>query len=191
MTHAPTPTRAEASDVANAVLDGTDAVMLSGETAIGHDPVGAVRTMARIAERAEQEADELHWGRVLDERSGPAITAAMTHAAWRAARDTHAAAILCCTWSGTTVRALARFRPTGHLLALSPNLLTIRRLSLSWGAVPLPLAESASAEAMVDAAVEAARAAGYLVAGDVVVVLAGAPHQTDSDTDLLRLLRVI
>ena len=190
MTYAPTPTRAEASDVANAVLDGTDAVMLSGETAVGHDPVGAVRTMARIAERAEREADDLHWGHLLDERAGPGITAAMTHAAWRAARDTHAAAIVCCTWSGTTVRALARFRPTGHLLAMSPNPNTIRRLCLSWGAVPLPLAESFSAEQMVDAAVEAARTAGFAVSGDVLVVLAGAPHQHDSVTDLLRLVHV-
>jgi pyruvate kinase len=190
MTHAPTPTRAEVSDVANAVLDGTDAVMLSGETAIGHDPVGAVRTMARVAERAEREADDLHWGRVLDEQAGAGITAAITHAAWRAARDTNAAAILCCTWSGTTVRALARFRPNGHLLALSPNPRALRRLCLTWGATPLPVAEFASSDAMVDAAIAAAREHGYVAPGDVVVVLAGTPHQEESVTDVLRLVHV-
>ena len=190
MTHAPTPTRAEASDVANAVLDGTDAVMLSGETAIGHDPVAAVRTMARIAERAEREADDLHWSRVLDEQAGSGITAAITHAAWRAARDTNAAAILCCTWSGTTVRALARFRPTGHLLGLSPNPRALRRLCLTWGATPVALPTLASSDAMVDAAIAAARQQGYVVSGDVVVVLAGAPHQAESVTDILRLVHV-
>jgi len=190
MTHAASPTRAEASDVANAVLDGTDAVMLSSETAVGHDPVGAVRTMARIAERAEREADDLHWAHLLDEQAGSGITEAVTHAAWRAARDTGAAAILCCTWSGNTVRALSRFRPTGHLVGLSPNPRTVRRLSLTWGAATMPLAEHTSAEAMVDAAVEAARDAGYVTPGDIAVVLAGGPHQRDSVTDVLRLVRV-
>jgi pyruvate kinase len=190
MTHAATPTRAEASDVANAVLDGTDALMLSGETAVGHDPAAAVRTMARIAGRAEREADDLHWAHLLDEQAGSGITEAITHAAWRAARDTGAAAILCCTWSGNTVRALSRFRPTAHLIGLSPNPRTVRRLSLTWGASAMALAEHTSAEAMVDAAVEAARDAGYVAAGDVAVVLAGGPHERDSVTDVLRLVRV-
>ncbi|HMC43147.1 MAG TPA: pyruvate kinase, partial [Acidimicrobiales bacterium] len=190
MTHASTPTRAEASDVANAVLDGTDALMLSAETAVGHDPAGAVRTMARIAERAEREVDALHWAHLLDEQAGSGITEAITHAAWRAARDTGAAAILCCTWSGNTVRALSRFRPTAQLVGLSPNPRAVRRLSLSWGASAMALAEYASAEAMVDAAVDAACQAGYLAAGDVAVVLAGGPHERDSVTDVLRLVRV-
>ena len=190
MTHSATPTRAEASDVANAVLDGTDAVMLSGETAVGHDPAGAVRTMARIAERAEREADDLHWAHLLDERAGSGITEAITHAAWRAARDTGATAILCCTWSGNTVRALSRFRPTAHLVGLSPNPCTVRRLALCWGAEAMALGEHTSAEAMVDAAVDAARDAGYVAAGDVAVVLAGGPHQRDSVTDVLRLVHV-
>jgi pyruvate kinase len=190
MTHSATPTRAEASDVANAVLDGTDAVMLSGETAVGHDPAGAVRTMARIAERAEREADELHWAHLLDEQAGSGITEAITHAAWRAARDTGATAILCCTWSGNTVRALSRFRPTAHLVGLSPNPCTVRRLALCWGAEAMALGEHTSAEAMVDAAVDAARDAGYVVPGDVAVVLAGGPHQRDSVTDVLRLVHV-
>src|SRR3954454_1930007 len=142
MITAPLPTRAEVSDVANAVLDGTSALMLSGETAIGVDPVNAVATMARIALRAEREFDYEGWGQsrgiqqVAENRGAPAsvrITAAISAAAWRAAKDAGATAILACTNSGTTARAISRFRPVVPLLGVTPALRTARQLSVAWG----------------------------------------------------------
>ena len=135
MIDAPSPTRAEVSDVANAVFDGTDALMLSGETAIGHDPALVVATMARIAERAEVEASYRQWAERLGRDPAHAdgidardrITAALTHAAWQAAHDAGATAILCCTRSGRTARAMARFRPSARLIGLSPDPQTVAR----------------------------------------------------------------
>ncbi|CAN5831997.1 pyruvate kinase [soil metagenome] len=197
MIHAPSPTRAEASDVANAFFDGTDAVMLSGETAIGRDPVNVVRTMARIVERAEREADYDQWGsrlgRLQSRRRGPTtldITAAMSHAAWRAADEVGARAILCCTRSGLTARAMSRFRPAATLVGLSPSPQTVAGLTLSWGVRPLLVREYATTDELVWYVVEAALAAGQIAHGDVVAVLAGAPEDRTSTTDVLRLVRV-
>lgn len=194
MTTTTTPTRAEATDVANAVLDGTDALMLSGETAVGVDPVGAVRTMARIAVRAEQEHRPRRWLDVVD-RSPTAgvggVTWAMAHAAWQAARDVDAAAIICCTWSGGTVRALASLRPDTPILGMSPNARTVPQLALSWGTIPLPLPRYESSDEMVANAVRVAREAGHVRTGQAVVVLAGSPHgAAGARNDLLRLLTV-
>jgi len=197
MITAPTPTRAEVSDVANAVFDGTDAVMLSAETAIGHDPALVVRTMARIAERAEREASYVQWANRLgrDQRDafpeGPdRITQAITHAAWQAAIDIEVAAILCCTRSGRTARAMARFRPLTRLLGLSPSDRTVRAMALSWGVTPMAVATYGSTDELVWCSVEAAVAAGHLHSDDVVAVLAGAPDQDDGATDVLRIVRV-
>ncbi|MDP9071566.1 MAG: pyruvate kinase [Actinomycetota bacterium] len=199
MTNAPTPTRAEVSDVANAVLDGTDAVMLSGETAIGRDPINVVRTMARITERAEQEADYPRWGgrlgrlQRLSEAPVPAqvrITDAISHAAWQAAASVEAAAILCCTRSGATARAIARFRPVSPMIALSPEPRTAGQLALTWGMVPLVVEEYVSAEDIVWFAVETVWKLGYVHKGDVVAVLVGSPEDLEPTTDVLRLVRV-
>jgi pyruvate kinase len=197
--HAAMPTRAEASDVANAVFDGTDAVMLSGETAIGHDPELAVRTMARIVERAEQEADYLAWGgrlgklqRAADVPEALAITAAVTHAAWRVAVDLDAAAILCCTRSGLTARSIARFRPPCPVLGFSPDEDVARTLALSWGITPMKTEWLASSDALVWRTVEQAVQAGVVAVGDIVVVVAGAPDPgaTAHTSDALRVVRV-
>ena len=196
MVHAGTPTRAEASDVANAVFDGSSAVMLSGETAIGHDPVGTVRTMARIAGRADQEFDYQGWAPQLSaltavgQGAGDAqVTDAMTMAAWRAATEVRAAAILCLSRSGFTVRAIARFRPQCKILGFSPDERTVRQLTLSWGATPLPLAEQGDARSQVEAAIEIARVRGHIRSGDTVAVLAGT-QPSSTATDQLRLVRV-
>ena len=150
MIDAPTPTRAEVSDVANAVFDGTDAVMLSGETAIGHDPVAVVTTMSRIASRSERSASYRQWAERLgrmqrehldDIEIAERITASVTHAAWQAARDCGASAILCCTRSGRTARAMARFRPSARLVGLSPYPRTVNALTLSWGVESLLVEE--------------------------------------------------
>ena len=198
MVEAALPTRAEVSDVANAVFDGTDAVMLSAETAIGRDPAGVVTTMARIAERAESEASYRQWaerlGRLqrlhIDEH-GDLITAAITHAAWQAARDAKATAILCCTRTGRTAQAMARFRPAARLVGISPDPRTVGLLTLSWGVDAIRVEEYTTSAEMVWYAVETSLAHGFIDHGDVVLVLAGSP---DSDsgaaTDVLRIVRV-
>ena len=204
MISAPSPTRAEVSDVANAVFDGTDAVMLSGETAIGRNPAGVVRTMSSIAERAESEASYRHWadrlGRVQRhddwegaDRADP-ITAALTHAASQAARDADATAILCCTQSGRTARAMARFRPDARLIGLSPHPRTVRSMALSWGVEPLQVKTYATNDEMVWFALEKALACNLIDHGDTVLVLAGAPGELTGwsgvATDVLRILKV-
>ncbi len=196
MITSPSPTRAEVSDVANAVFDGTDAVMLSGETAIGHDPALVVATMARIAERAESEADYAQWGSRMGRRprapSGThmAITEAMTHAAWQAARDSGAAAILCCSRSGHTVRSMARYRPEARLVGLSPHDRTVNGLTLSWGVEPLKVDTYSTTDDLVWFAVEASVRHGLAHHGETVAVLAGAPDRPRGATDVLRLVRV-
>ena len=196
MITASAPTRAEVSDVANAVFDGTDAVMLSGETAIGRDPVAVVTTMSKVAERAEEAASYRQWadrlGRVqLDGRHEPMehgdrVTAALTHAASQAAIDSKASAILCCTNSGRTARAMARFRPDAAMIALSPEASMVRSLALTWGVTPMPVGTYESTDEMVWFAVETALRAGMVRHGDTVVVLAGAPdrRQAEAERDL-------
>jgi pyruvate kinase len=181
------PTRAEVSDVANAVFDGTDAVMLSGETAIGRDPVAVVTTMGKIAERAESEASYRQWanrlGRVqLDGRfepmeHGDRVTAALTHAASQAALDSGATAILCCTQSGRTARAMARFRPDAAMVALSPDAAMVRSLAMTWGVTPMQVDTYESTDEMVWFAVETALRAGIIHHGETVLVLAGSPNK--------------
>jgi pyruvate kinase len=203
MVHSALPTRAEASDVANAVFDGTDAVMLSGETAIGHDPELAVRTMARIVVRAEADADYLAWGgrlgklqRAAEVPESLAVTAAVTHAAWQVAVELGAAAILCCTRSGLTARAMARFRPPCKLIGFSPEAATVRQMALSWGVRPMPVEVYGSTDDMVWHAVERAVRAGAATTGDTVVVIAGAPVPVEASgpasasSDVLRVVRV-
>jgi pyruvate kinase len=198
MITAPSPTRAEVTDVANAIFDGTDALMLSGETAIGHDPALVVRTMSRIAERAEREASYRGWaarlGRIERERwdsINDQITAALTHAAAQAAEDLNASTIVCCTSRGRTAKAMARFRPEARLLAMSPNPRTLNALTLSWGVEPVSVDTYDSTDEMVWYAVERSVQAGLLAKGDVVVVLAGSPERLASTAaDVLRVVAV-
>jgi pyruvate kinase len=198
MTSAPSPTRAEVSDVANAVYDGTDAVMLSGETAIGIDPVNVIKTMARIAERAEVDADGGRWAEQAVGVVGSAghdepslITAAITHAAGLAARDARASAILCCTRSGRTARAMARFRPDVTLIGLSPDPATVRALALVWGVSALRVDTYRTTDELVWFAVEQVVARGLVRLGDTALVLAGAPDRpSGASTDVMRIVRV-
>jgi pyruvate kinase len=197
MVSAFTPTRAEVTDVANAVLDGTSAVMLSAETAVGVDPVGVVTTMARIARRAEREFDHLGWGARLDPQkvagdafSSERITAATTAAAWRAAIDEDAAAIVACTRTGATARAISRFRPPMPIIAVTPSRRTASQLTLSWGVESLVIGEATTTDEIVWFAVQAVVGAGRAQPGDVVVVLAGSPIEPEPATDTLRLVRI-
>jgi len=197
MVTSPVPTRAEVTDVANAVFDGTSAVMLSGESAIGVDPVNAVATMARIARRADREFDSYAWGRNLPAQnfasqgsSGARITAAIGAAAWRASVEERAAVIVACTNSGATARAIARFRPAAPIVAATPHPLTARQLTTSWGMDTVIVPEAKSTDEAVAVSLEAVRAAGYAKPGDVAVILAGSLRDPEPVTDTLRLVRI-
>ncbi len=191
------PTRAEVSDVANAVFDGTDAVMLSAETAVGAGPAEAVAVMAAVVARAEREADYLQWGGKLGKlrRSRPLsttarITDATSEGAWRAATNVGAAAIVCCTPSGDTARAVARFRPTVPVLAVTPSERTVRELSLTWGVSAVQGHPWATTDEMVWFATEEAMSAGIAGAGDVIVVIGAYPGDPDPAADVLRVVRL-
>ncbi len=195
MITAPSPTRAEASDVANAVFDGSSAVMLSAETAIGNDPAHVVATMASIAHRADQEFDYAGWAhnlrrdQILEPQSqDAAVTDVMTLATWSAAREIGAKAIICISRSGFTVRAVARFRPQAPILAFSPEPRTIRQLTMSWGATPIQIDRIEDNVVTVHRTLEMAKAAGHLRTGDIVAVLGGS-SATIGATDTLRMVR--
>ena len=196
MINNPSPTRAETSDVANAVFDGSSAVMLSGETAIGEDPVNVVRTMSRIAGLADKKFDYELWAerlaelRMTDTGTGAAsVTDAMTMAAWRATDELGIKTILAISGTGFTVRSMARFRPQAQILGLSHNTATVQQLTLSWGTVPLLVENHGSNEGMVAQAVRVAREAGHIRSGDLVAVLAGSDNRSRS-ANVLRLERV-
>jgi pyruvate kinase len=190
------PTRAEVTDVANAVLDGTSAVMLSGETAVGVDPIQVVRTMARIVARTERDFDYANWGAALgvQEVSGEQplrrITAAVTGAAWRAALEQDVAAIIACTQSGATARAISRFRPSMPIIAITPSERTLHQLSMSWGVETLLSERSADTDEDIWTAIELTVRAGFASPGDVVVVLAGSPYEEEPVADTMRLVRI-
>lgn len=197
MITSPSPTRAEVSDVANAIFDGTSAVMLSAESAVGNDPVNTVATMARVAERADQEFDYDAWARrirhlrrsAVGDSTDDKLTDAMTAAAWRAATEMGVAAIICISDSGLTVRSTARFRPSMPIIAFSPNERTLRQLSMSWGTITLRAPNHVDTLALMEDLVVHARDAGLVKPGETVAVLAGVGSRSRS-TDVLHLARV-
>jgi pyruvate kinase len=197
MTHAQVPTRAEVTDVANAVLDGASAVMLSGETAIGEDPVGTVVTMDRIVRRAEESFDYAKWGSSLGVQQivgtgtqSTRITAAITGAAWRAAMEENAVAIVACTRSGTTARAISRFRPPMPIIAVTPSESTARQLRSSWGVQEVFVTPSTDIDVLCDFAVAEITKAGIAQSGDVVVIMAGSSSGGAAITDTVRMVIV-
>ena len=195
MITAPNPTRAEASDVANAVFDGTSAVMLSAETAVGNDPANVLRVMAAIAQRADQEFDYEGWAhqikrdRLMEPQSvDSAVTDVMTMATWRAAMEMGVKAILCISRSGFTVRAIARFRPMAPILGFSPDSRTVKQLSMSWGATAIKIDRIESNDESVKNVINIAKQKGYVRSGDIVAVLGGS-SATIGATDTLRMAR--
>jgi pyruvate kinase len=180
------PTRAEASDVANAVWDGTDAVMLSGETAIGAHPVDVVATMARIVLAAERALEPRHPGPV----RAQSITDAIAQATCEIAYELGVRAILTCTQSGFTARMVAKYRPAVPIIAVTPHAHTARRLALVWGVIPLLSPAFASTDEMVHAALEHVRRAGLAQPGDLVVVTAGVPVGIPGQTNLIQVRTV-
>lgn len=197
MISAPSPTRAEAGDVANAIFDGTSVIMLSAETAIGHDPALAVATMARIAERADEMFDYRGWAGGLTDLSmtsagedGNQITDAMTSAAWRAAVETDSSAIICLTRTGFTVRSIARFRPEARILGFTDDPRVLRQLTMSWGATPYMLESAGGQATRVSRAVDIAITQGEIRSGDLVAILAGSDDRDIRAADTLQLVRV-
>jgi pyruvate kinase len=197
MTHAQVPTRAEVTDVANAVLDGASAVMLSGETAIGDDPVGTVVTMDRIVRRAEESFPYAEWGAglgiqelVASSSQAQRVTAAITGAAWRAAMDENAVAIVACTRSGLTARAISRFRPPMPIVAITPNASTARQLRSSWGIQEIFVTPISDIDGLCDYAVTQLKETGYAKSGDPIVVMAGSSSNLASVTDTVRMIIV-
>jgi pyruvate kinase len=182
MVESPRPTRAEATDVANGVLDGADAVMLSEETASGDYPVEAVRFMARIAANAEEKFPH---GKYLEMLSKDGMAEAVSYAASILARDLNAGAIVATTRSGSTASHIARYRPVQPVIALSPDELTVRRLTLFWGCVPFFMPVIEDTDQMVEQAALAAMEKGHARKGDRIVITAGRPIWQSGTTNML------
>ncbi|GAB4457324.1 MAG: pyruvate kinase [Armatimonadaceae bacterium] len=183
----PRPTRAEVTDIANAVLDGTDALMLSGETAVGAYPIAAVEMMARIAECAEGEIDH---DKVLAEKhpqhGKESITDAISEAVVQIAHDQNVAAIVCSTSTGGTARAVSRFKPRVPVLAATTSGETFQRMALYWGVRPMLVPFPKDTDQMIAHAVQAAVDNGHIFRGDKVVVTAGTPIGVPGSTNLIK-----
>jgi pyruvate kinase len=184
MVHSPEPTRAEASDVANAILDGTSAVMLSAETATGDYPVEAVAYMDRIARAVEPSIDYRH--ELPEATENPTIGQAMSNAACDLAEALRAKAILVPTFSGRTASAVARLRPRRPIVALTHVDWAMRQLALEWGVTPLLISETNDVEELWRLAVDAARDAGIVAAGDSVVITAGTAVNIPGSTNVIK-----
>lgn len=182
----PRPTRAEATDVANAIYDGTSAIMLSGETAAGLYPIEALKTMVRIAIRTEQDINYLQRFKQRKTMSNPDVTNAISHATCTMAGDLNAAAIITVTKSGRTARMVSKYRPNCPIVGgcLTQNI--YRQLALSWGVIPLLLEEKSQAEELFDYAVDAAEKVGIIEQGDIVVLTAGVPLGVSGTTNLIK-----
>jgi pyruvate kinase len=186
----PTPTRAEVTDIANAIIDGTDAVMLSEETAVGEHPLGAVQMMSRIAIETERHMPHLDCGKIVSGARKSEVPDAIAHAAAAMVRDIAAKAIVACTMSGGTARLIARYRPPVPVLAASPLLSTVRRLCLTWGVFPVLVERSERSEDAVSAAVRAFLSRRLLRKGDRVVVVAGISPERPEGTNMLRVVEI-
>ena len=182
----PRPTRAETTDVANAIYDGTSAIMLSGETAAGAYPVEAVRTMAKIAETTEMNINYAKRFHNREEDCGDNVTNAISHAACTTALDLKAKAILTVTKTGGTAKLLSKFRPNRPIISCTTSERTWRQLNLSWGVVPLMSKEMTTTDELFQHAVDCATAAGLLETGDLVVITAGVPVGISGTTNLLK-----
>ena len=181
----PRPTRAEATDVANAIYDGTSAIMLSGESAVGAYPVEAVETMVRIALRAEVDMDYIRrFSR--DTSASTDVTNAISHATVTSAHDLNASAIITVTKSGSTARILSRYRPACVIVGCTTEKHVWRQLALSWGTVPLMIAEESNTDDLFEHAVDAAVQNGLVHDGELVVLTAGVPLGISGTTNLMK-----
>jgi pyruvate kinase len=183
----PRPTRAEATDVANAILDGTDAVMLSEETAVGKYPAESVVMMDRIARSAESALDVVKFENIPIE-SG--TSDAISRASYFVAKEIGAAAIITPTWSGSTACRVSRFRPKQPILATTPNEAALDFLSLCWGVIPIFIPPSANLDEMIRVSIDAALRGGYVDHGQQVIITGGMPLHVAGKTNFIKVDRV-
>jgi pyruvate kinase len=184
MIHHPEPTRAEASDVANAILDGTSAVMLSGETAMGEYPVEAVQTMDRIARAVEPSLGYRH--QIPEATEDPTIGNAMSNAACDLAEALGAAALLVPTFTGRTASAVARLRPRRPIVGLTHKRWSVQQMAIEWGVTPIWIPETANVEELWSRSIDAAKSAGIVETGDTVVITAGTAVNIPGSTNVIK-----
>ncbi len=182
----PRPTRAEATDVANAIYDGTSAIMLSGETAAGLYPVESLKTMVRIAESTEADIDLVKRFNNRDSLMNPDITNAIAHATCTTAMDLNASAIVTVTKSGKTARMISKYRPACPIIGCSPYENVWRQLNLSWGVLPLMVEEKTNTDDLFEHAIEEAEKANYVKQGEITVITAGVPLGVSGTTNLIK-----
>ncbi|SET26191.1 pyruvate kinase [[Clostridium] polysaccharolyticum] len=182
----PRPTRAEISDVANAIYDGTGAIMLSGETAAGKYPVESVAMMAKIAERTEKDIDYKKRFRIMESKEHATVREAISHATVMTAHDLNAEAIVSVTMSGSTARRVAKYRPASPIIGCSVNEQVLRQLNLAWGVIPIKIEKESDTMALFGHAVNRAKEAGYLKAGDIAVITAGIPLGIEGATNMIK-----
>ncbi|WP_271809695.1 pyruvate kinase [Clostridium beijerinckii] len=185
----PRPTRAEVSDVANAILDGTDAIMLSGESANGDYPVEAVATMAKIAEETEKS---LEYKVAVSQAKThiPAIAGVISRAASNAANELEAAAVITSTQTGATAKRISQCRPECPIIAVTPDPIVARQLAFSWGVYPVVADKMESTDEMLERSVEIAKNNEFVKSGDIVVLAAGVPVDQVGATNLLKISEV-
>ncbi len=182
----PRPTRAETADVANAIYDGTSAIMLSGETAAGRFPVESVRMMVRIAERTESEIDYKKRFFARDRESNRNVTDAISHATCTTAYDLNSAAIIVVTKSGSSARMISRYRPACDIIGCGTTEKVCRQLNMSWGVTPILLAEKTDIFELIDYAIRRAKDAGLVKKDDTVVITAGVPIGMSGTTNMIK-----
>ncbi len=186
MVENPRPTRAEVTDVANAIYDGTDAIMLSEETAMGAYPIEAVQVMSSVAADTESNFDYDGWKYRFPEDRKLSFKRAVAHSAVAMAKDIDAAAIITCTKSGGTTKLVARYRPRQALLTMTPVWQTALRMALTFGAIPVVIDMSESAEGLEKLAISEALQAGFVKPGQPVVITAGLPFNVEGTTNLIK-----
>ncbi|MBE6023988.1 MAG: pyruvate kinase [Cellulosilyticum sp.] len=182
----PRPTRAEATDVANAIYDGTSAIMLSGETAAGKYPVEALKTMVNIAESAEADMDYKARFKNRENTENKDVTNAISHATCTTAHDLNASAIITVTKSGKTARMISKYRPDCPIIGCSTYEHICRQMNLSWGVLPLVIKEEDNTDDLFDHAVAAAERAGYVKPGELAVITAGVPLGISGTTNIIK-----